>query len=61
MHSSLLAHSHGYLDLKAWAGALDWLMLVEAPVIRLRFDDVARSYIIIYELLNSGVPCLTIY
>ena len=53
MHSSLLAHSHGYLDLEAW---LDWVMLVEAPVIRLRFDDVACSYIIIYELLNSGVP-----
>ena len=58
MHSSLLAHSHGYLDLEAW---LDWVVLVEAPVIRLRFDDVARSYIIIYELLNSGVPYLAVH
>lgn len=58
MHPSLLAHSHGYLDLEAW---LDWVVLVEAPVIRLRFDDVARSYIIIYELLNSGVPYLAVH
>lgn len=31
----------------------DWVNLVEAPVIRLRFDNVARSNIVIYELLEQ--------
>ena len=31
----------------------DWVKMVEAPVIRLRFDNVARSSIQIYELLEQ--------
>ena len=43
-------------------GTLDWDRSVEAPVIRLRFDNVARSSTMIYDIVEQrrSMSCNTL-
>ena len=63
--SLLLAHSHGYLDLEGIACVLIGFKLIEAPVMHLRFDNIAHFYrhgVTIHKILEQrrSMSCETL-